>query len=354
MLQASGSEANFHQRHQHSLKTFDKISTDQIRFQVTQVLSKTEIPKTNISRTEKKAVTRLQQETSIHILTADKGNVTAIIDREEYDSKIQHLINTETYKKLPRDPTPVMEWRFKSKLLSFHWAHVLPKSLHFKLRTSSSTWPVLYWQSKINKPDAPFWPINSTWSSLTYNPEKHRAKMLQPLLRKTQHHVRNSERFIQHIKELDILSSDTLISFNIESLFNSIPVPEASTSIKNRLQEDSTLQEHTGVSPDQIYDLLLMCLNFTSFKWCDSFYQQREGAAVGSQLSHTVANLFSWKILSAQTSSQHHFNRRKEVEQQQSIYFLDIFITKCPNDKPSHKVIQEANSHALRPQLPLF
>lgn len=65
----------------------------------------------------------------------------------------------------------------------------------------------------------------------------------------------NSEHLIQHIQQFGILPSDTFINFNMQSLFTSIPVPEI-CSIKHRLQEDSALQERTGLPTDQIYDLV--------------------------------------------------------------------------------------------------
>ena len=43
------------------------------------------------------------------ILPADKGNVTVVMDREEYNKKIESMLAEKTYKKLRRDPTQSIE-----------------------------------------------------------------------------------------------------------------------------------------------------------------------------------------------------------------------------------------------------
>ena len=52
------------------------------------------------------------------------------------------------------------------------------------------------------------------------------------------------------------------------------------------------MADRTALSPQQVTDLLRMCLTTTYFKYDDSFYDQIEGAAMGSPVSPIVANLF--------------------------------------------------------------
>ena len=62
--------------------------------------------------------------------------------------------------------------------------------------------------------------------------------------------------------------------------------------ISKRLKEDNSLNERTSLSPEMIVDLLLKCLKTTYFQLGDNFYEQTEGAAMGSPLSPIVANLY--------------------------------------------------------------
>ena len=72
--------------------------------QITEVLRRAKLPKLNLTQNMKDAVRNLRTNKSIHILKADKGNATVVLDRVEYDNKVLALLNTPTYKKLKSDP----------------------------------------------------------------------------------------------------------------------------------------------------------------------------------------------------------------------------------------------------------
>ena len=50
--------------------------------------------------------------------------------------------------------------------------------------------------------------------------------------------------------------------------------------------------ERTPLSPERIAELLQLCLKSTYFSYNGEFYEQREGAAMGSPVSAVVANLY--------------------------------------------------------------
>ena len=55
---------------------------------------------------------------------------------------------------------------------------------------------------------------------------------------------------------------------------------------------DNTLHLRTTLSPENIYDLLKLCLPTTCFQCREKFYEQTHGALMGSPLSPVRANLF--------------------------------------------------------------
>ncbi|XP_003724886.1 uncharacterized protein LOC100889582 [Strongylocentrotus purpuratus] len=95
-----------------------------------------------------------------------------------------------------------------------------------------------------------------------------------------------------------------MVSFDIESLFTNVPVTE-SCRIVSKVHDD-TLPDRTPLTPDEIHDLMYFCLNSTSFKWRDNYYQQLQGAAMGSPLSPVIANIFMehFETTALQTLSQ--------------------------------------------------
>ena len=67
---------------------------------------------------------------------------------------------------------------------------------------------------------------------------------------------------------------------------------EKNGEITRKLEEDGTLGDRTFLSPERIAELLGMCLKSTYFSYGGSFYEQKEGAAMGSPVSAVVANLY--------------------------------------------------------------
>ena len=77
------------------------------------VLKKIQPPRPNISREEQKALKEFRKDNNRVILTADKGVCLVVMDKEENIQKAEELLNQDTYKIIPSDPTN----RQKNKLI---------------------------------------------------------------------------------------------------------------------------------------------------------------------------------------------------------------------------------------------
>ena len=91
------------------------------------------------------------------------------------------------------------------------------------------------------------------------------------------------------LSEITIEEQELLVSYNFMSLFRNIPVQESISLIHEKLLSDPTLSTQISLTPQQVSDLLQICLTTTYFKYIGEFYAQVEGAAMESP---TVANLF--------------------------------------------------------------
>ena len=58
---------------------------DYASHQITEVLRRAKLPRSNLTKNMKDAVRNLRADKSIHILKADKGYATVVLDRVEYD-----------------------------------------------------------------------------------------------------------------------------------------------------------------------------------------------------------------------------------------------------------------------------
>ena len=108
---------------------------------------------------------------------------------------------------------------------------------------------------------------------------------------KTPSFVKNSQHFVEMIREMRVEENEVLVSFNVKSLFTNVPVDKALEVIQAKLLDDETLVERTGIPPHHVTHLLELCLRSTYFVFHGTYYQQQEGAAMGSSISPVVANI---------------------------------------------------------------
>ena len=167
-----------------------------------------------------------------------------------------------------------------------------PKALYHRIYPTTEEVPKLYGLPKIHKAGAPLRPIVSSIGSITYNAAKVLAEILNPLVGKTPHHVKNSADFVEKIRNLEVPPVHKIISYDVSALFTSIPVDDAVRVVRRRLEADTSLNSRTPLSVDQIMELLQFCLSTTYFVYKGVYYQQTHGTAMGSPVSPIVANLY--------------------------------------------------------------
>jgi hypothetical protein len=160
------------------------------------------------------------------------------------------------------------------KLLSKHKT-TLPTMLKQKLTPYNSKPLHLYGLSKIHKTDIPLRPIISSIGSPCYALAGFLHKILSPLSGKSQTYVINSSHFMQLLRLVNTQSTDTLVSFDVVSLFTNVPVEEALQVISSKLQKDETLASRSSLQVDALMELLEVCLKTTYFQVDNRFFQQR-------------------------------------------------------------------------------
>ena len=127
------------------------------------------------------------------------------------------------------------------------------------------------------------------FSSLVTRKTRHKS-LITPLTKRTISFVKKSRHFAEMMREVKLSEDESMVSFDVKSLFTNVPVDEALEVVHKGLMEDDTLMERTGLAPQQVTHLLQLCLRTTYFKFQGSYYEQTDGAATGSSVSSVVAN----------------------------------------------------------------
>lgn len=172
--------------------------------------------------------------------------------------------------------------------------------------------------------------------------------------------VINSMELAQKIKNVKINDDEVLISFDVEALFPSIPIKHALTALRNHLEKQY-------VSPEKINVYLnaaRMCMDMNFFEFRGRFFKIDSGTSMGNPLSPLISEAFMsafemnlkskgclpriWhryvddvvavvkrdevdSILSTLNCQYDEINFTYEIEQNNSLVFLDLVLQRRPN-----------------------
>ena len=215
-----------------------------------------------------------------------------IMDRQDYINKANHLLNQSTYRPITKDPTSSIKNKLINILKRVKNQTGLDSNTYKSIYPTGCVPPKFYGLPKIHKPDTPLRPIVSRCGSVTYGVAKELAKILKPLVGKSPHHITSTQDFVEQVRHIKLEPGECLSSYDVSTLFTSVPIDPALNIIKDLLDKDTTLKERTVMEVGDIILLLEFCLKNTYFSFQGQFYEQVEGATMGSPVSPTVANLY--------------------------------------------------------------
>ena len=267
---------------------------DDIRSRIASTLQSASLTDCNLTKDELHALRRLRNDKDIVILPADKGRVTVVMEKKDYTDKMDSLVNDkQTYEPLKRDPTPALQRRLNGKLLDLKKTETIDIQLYYRLRCRVPQSAKLYGLPKLHKPNIPMRPIVSFCGSPTYQLSKHLTNILKPLTDKSRHKLQSTDNFIDAIKTIQIPNDHKLVSFDVKSLFTSIPLQLALDCTKTAINKS---HYQPPLPTDDLMDLLHLCLTSTYFQYNGKHYKQLHGTAMGSPVSVVVAEIVMQNI----------------------------------------------------------
>ena len=275
-------------------RELSESAKDNIRSRIASTIQSASLPDSNLTKDERQALKRLKTDENIVILPADKGRVTVVMDKTDYYDKMDALVNDkQTYQVLKRDPTPALQRKLNSKLLDLKKTDAIVIQRYNRLRCRVPQPPKLYGLPKLHKPNIPMRPIVSFCGSPTYQLSKYLTTVLKPLTDESRHKLQSTENFIDAIKTVQVPDDYKLVSFDVKSLFTSIPLQLALDCTETAIN-NSTIE--LPLPTDDLMDLLNLCLTSTYFQYNGKHYKQLHGTAMGSPVSVVVAEIVMQNI----------------------------------------------------------
>ncbi|XP_062715221.1 uncharacterized protein LOC134291471 [Aedes albopictus] len=170
----------------------------------------------------------LKEHPNILLTKADKGNKTVILSSEEYEEKMEGMLqDAETYEKIRFDPTARIARKIKSILDGWKDRRYIDSRTHRRLNVSNCHPPRIYGLPKIHKQGRPLRPVVSTIGSTTYKLAQYLSDILGKIVGKTEAHVVNSFTFASEVSGTQISEDETMFSLDVTSLYTNVPVDYA-------------------------------------------------------------------------------------------------------------------------------
>ena len=127
---------------------------NELRVEVKKALKKSQnAPRSpsNITREDVKALHELRKDKDRIILMADKGVALVVMNKADYISKSEELLNTTTYKKIPEDPTNRQKSRLINILKNIKSEGGLNEESYKRMYPTGAVSPKYYGLPKIHK-----------------------------------------------------------------------------------------------------------------------------------------------------------------------------------------------------------
>ena len=241
--------------------------TNATRSKVSSLLAraKTKPVQDNMTAQERRALNELQRRADIKIIPSDKGNRVVVMSTEEYNAKVNALLEDPAYKKVQNDPTPRKEKALRMEIDSLKKNGDISNELAKKLRPSHTTAPRLYCLPKTHKPDVPVRPITSMVDSPAYEVASYLTRVIGPVVGQSEYTMPNSSGFVDQVRQIEMSRTDIMVSFDVVSLFTKVPMAEAVDVVCQKLSDDETLADRTELSVVSIRRLIMACLECRYF-----------------------------------------------------------------------------------------
>lgn len=232
--------------------------------------------------------------TNQHIFAtkSDKGGHTVVMEIEDYDSKIASHIREGGYELVSHCPLRFLI-KTEEELVRGLQTNKRCREVFMSLKTAfeprTLLLPKFYGLPKIHKVGTPIRPITSTIGAPGYYLAKFFDKILGTIFARTENHIRDTFEFVGFIRKTRIDSDDILVSFDVVSMFTSIPYELVFDIIMSRSE---LFLKHFNIGRFLLSRILFFLLqDCMVFSVLNQTFRQRDGLPMGSCLSPTIARL---------------------------------------------------------------
>ncbi|BHF79912.1 hypothetical protein SprV_0702303600 [Sparganum proliferum] len=249
----------------------------------------------SLLRDERKALRELKADTEIVILPADKGRSTVILDKVDYSHKALLLLNDrDSYKVSDAASLKSLVAKVNRILTRLKKDKVITVKDWYMAKPAETAMARFYGLPKVHKPNVPLRPIVSLRGTPTYGLTSWLFQKLRFLTAGPQTTVYSAEQFLDKVRAVTIEPNERMVSFDVVSLFTSIPQALAVETLSDLLRQNYDGGDGQPTAHDLI-ELMGHCLK-TFFTFEGTTYEQIKGTPMGSPISGLIAEAVLQKL----------------------------------------------------------
>ncbi|BES90909.1 ankyrin 2,3 unc44 [Nesidiocoris tenuis] len=237
----------------------------------------------------------LRDNPEVILVRSDKGKTSVLMSRNEYNEKIDVLLNDDSVYRTQRgNPTSGLQRQCNEMVDRLVTLGCINKWKKDEFKTQNAVPPKIYGLPKCHKEGVPLRPIVSCIGSPGIR-LSHLVKDLLAHLRVLgEYDVVNSYVFRQEMEGLVLHDHEMMVSFDVVSLFTNVPLDIVVYLVQRHW---SLIEEHTLMPLETFLDLLDLTCMRGYFQHGDQFVRQVAGVAMGGVLSSEVAGLVMVDLL---------------------------------------------------------
>ena len=192
------------------------------------------------------------------------------------------------------DTTASLQTKIQGKLRNLHKQGKFDKETYKKIYPSVALTPTANPAIKAHKPnkDYPACLITSHIGAPQENLASHINEILKPIIAKNKFACKNSYEFTQKMKTAKANPHEKQTSYDATALFPSVPVSEAINRIGELLKNDTSLHLRTKLTPDEICDLISLCLSSSNFIFDSRHHTQQNSGPIGLSLMVSISQIW--------------------------------------------------------------
>ena len=302
--------------------------------------------KSNVSKTQRKAIISLRKNKQIVIFEADKGGAVVVMNKSDYRTGAKKHLNSvdadcnRICTELMVDCTKKFVRNVRNAVQNAVINNVIDDDLSDLLIIDDPKPGNIYFLPKIHKnvSPPPGRPICNTINTPTMNLSKWVDIQLQPLVKKLPSYLQDDNHFLKKINDINknqtLPPNSLLVTWDVKSLYTNIPHKEGLEALRITLDRENI----PSAKANTIIKLAELVLTSNHFKFLGQNYLQMSGTAMGTKMAPSYANLFM-SVLEQQMLSSYKYKPLAYFR-----YIDDIFMIWTEGDETLNEFLMHCNN----------